>query len=197
MCEYDPITITMARYFFIILLMLILPVTPAAETLYPSGANIILQYNLSAQSINVGDTLTISRVLVNNESYPISGLYFSENIPSEFGLVDQSVTVNGGDINYEFDGSLGSMFPGNRCYYWIVDDPDGSIQNYINPGDSVVVTIRLTCSEAGNYLLPLHTGSFLGNTSGFFATDDAISITVTSSSADITPPERITDLEAF
>jgi uncharacterized repeat protein (TIGR01451 family) len=187
----------MARLFFIIPFLLILPVASAAETLYPTGSNFIMQYNLSTQTIGVGDTLTISRVLVNNESFPISGLYFSENIPSEFSLVENSVTVNGGSIDYEFDGSLGSMFPGNRCYYWVIDAPDGSVQNHINPGDSVVVTIRLTCSKAGNYVLPLHTGSFLGNTSGFFATDDAISITVTSPSADTVPPDRITDLEAF
>ena len=175
-------------------MFLILPLClSAAETIYPSGYNLICEYQLSDQSLSTEDTLIITRTFVNNESFTVGGLYFSENMPAEFDLVDYSITRNGSDLTCEFDDTKGPVVAGNRSYYWVVDDPDGSVQNAINPGDIIVLTARVRCTTPDDYTLPIHTAAFYGNLSGFFSTDQPLSISVTAPS-DTTPPDGIIDL---
>jgi len=184
----------------IVSIMLLIPVLPLyafpAETLYPAGYNLLSQYELSSQSLSPGDTLIITRSVINNELFPISGLYFSENFPAEFNLVEYSVTKNGSEITHLFDSTISSTFADNDCYYWIIDDPEGSVHNIINPGDNIVLIIKLTCSLTGIYSFPMHTGAFYGNSTGFFTTGDSLLINV-SSTSDSIPPSRITDLDAL
>lgn len=153
----------------------------SAETLYPSGFSITSQYELSASTITTADTLVITRTIVNHESFILTGLYYSENLSPEFQVESHSITLNGAGISYSFLGpSSNSVITGYNTYYWIVDEPgsSGSIHNDINPGDSLVLTLMLTCSTVGDYSLPLHTTVFYGNASGIFSTGDTQAITV-------------------
>ena len=127
----------------------------------------------------------------------MSGLYFSDNFPTVFNLIGYSILLDGDDITYQFEDSVESIFFGNNCYYGIIDDPDESIEHVlINQGDTLILTIKLTCPQAGSYIFPLHTSTFYGNSTAFFAADNSYEINVTPA-ADQTPPSAITDMEAM
>jgi len=180
------------------MLTMLIPVnfTFAAETLYPSGYNIISQYYLSDYAITITDTLIITRTVQNNESFALSGLYFSDNLPPEYSLVGYSIRLNGNNISNQFAANIApSIVAGFATYEWVVDDPDGNPENIINPGQSLVFELRLHCGNIGEYQLPFHTTAFLGGSSGFYSTNEAIIVTV-QNSEDTIPPAAIGDLEA-
>jgi len=169
----------------------------AAETVYPNGYNIVSGYGVSAYNITTSDTLVITRTVRNNESFPISGLYFSENLPPAFQVAAHSITLNGAGITYRYQQNLSdSIIGGYDAYYWVVDDPDSlaAIHNVLSPVDSLSFRLKLTALAPGQFQLPLHTTVFYGNNSGFFSTDDFYTITVTGDEIDTIPPARITDL---
>ncbi len=182
----------------IILLTLFIPVnfTLASEILYPSGYNLGSQYAISSYDITTADTLLITRTVQNNESFALSGLYFSENLPSEFSLIGYSIRLNSNDIANQFTANITPLvFNGYTTYEWVVDDPDGYPQNIINPGQTLVFELRLVCAGIGDYQLPFHAAAFWGGSSGFYSTDEAVSLTV-SSAVDNIPPAAIGDLNA-
>jgi hypothetical protein len=182
----------------IITLTLILPVNIAftAETLYPSGYNITSQFELSGTDISTGDTLVVTRTIINNESFALDGLYFSDNLPSEFTLTEYAIKLNGNNITTTYTANISPpIVPGYNTCEWVVDDPDGDPQNLVYPGDILTFEMKLVCFTAGDYQLPFHAAAFVGGNSGFFSTDDPISITV-SSAQDTIPPSAINDLEA-
>ncbi|MEW5924134.1 MAG: hypothetical protein AB1746_09115 [Candidatus Zixiibacteriota bacterium] len=171
----------------------------AAETLYPGGYNISSGYAVSAYNITTSDTLVITRTVRNNESFSITGLYFSENIPPQLQVAAHAIAINGAGINYQYQANLtDSIVGGYDSYYWVVDDPESpaTVQNTLSPGDSLSFRLKLTAMLAGQYQLPLHTTVFYGNNSGFFSTDDMYTITVSGDEIDTIPPSRITDLRA-
>ena len=177
---------------FILVLLLIATTVIAADILYPSGYNFDNQYLINSQTISTTDTLIISRTFSNNESFTVDGFYFSENIPDDFVMQNYTLTLNGNSISHDYDNTQISEFAGNNCYYWIVDDPSGTTQNSISQGDEILLELKLTCDVAGNYILPMHTNSFYGSQTPFFATDDEILVTVTSP-PDTIPPGQIID----
>jgi hypothetical protein len=182
----------------IVLLTLFIPVnfTMASETLYPSGYNLASQYGLSSSNITTADTLLITRTVQNNESFAVSGLYFSENLPPEFSLIGYSIRLNGNNIANQFTANITPLIVnGYTTYEWVVDDPDGNPQNVINPGQTLVFELRLVCASIGEYQLPFHTAAFSGGNSGFYSTDQAIALTVSGTDDNI-PPAAIGDLHA-
>ena len=168
----------------------------ASESLLPTGYNLLSGYDLNTSEITPGDTLVITRTLDNNESFALSGLYFSENIPSQFSIVSYSIKLNGVDIPVQYSSNLSpSIINGYNYCEWLVDSPNGYPTNNIYAGQTLIFELKLTCQTPGNYSLPFHSSSFYGNNSGFFSTDNAIAITV-SEAPDVTPPAAIIDLEA-
>ncbi len=151
----------------------------AQETVYPSGYSIQVFYTPDQTSMAAGDTLTITRWVKNNESFNLTGLYFSENLPSDFQVVSVSATRNGTALPILSTGPFTSLVSGYNAYYWIVDSPDSSenIHNTILPGDSVELQLRVTSNNIGDYIFPLHTTVFYGNGTGMFSYD-TLSISV-------------------
>lgn len=87
----------------VLLIALLLPAyLNPEELLYPTGHNISCWYELSDSAFFAPDSLTITRGLLDNESFPISGLYFSENLPCEFQIISHSITLNGDTMMYSF-----------------------------------------------------------------------------------------------
>lgn len=151
-----------------------------ADSIYPQGNNIICRYDLSGAAFQLGDTLIITRALVNHESFPLSGLYLSDNIPPAFNVVSYTLKYNGNNIDHFYSGaSQDSVIGYYDTYYWVVDDPNvPSISNILYPGDSIVMTIRITFSQGGLFSMPMHTTVFYGDQTGYFATDIALSVAV-------------------
>jgi hypothetical protein len=151
------------------------------EPIYPAGYNILCQRSVSQSVFSTLDTLVVTGSIVNNESFSLSGLYFSENLPDDFMIAAQAVAINGYQAEYEFSGPLGDyIFPGWNTYYWILGDPSngGAYNVEVKPGEDAVFTIKLICSQPGQYSFPLHTVSFYGDQRGFFSTSEPISIEV-------------------
>ena len=180
----------------LLILLLLATSISGADIQYPSGYNFDNQYLINSRTVSTTDTIVITQTFSNNESFTVNGFYFSENIPANFILHSQTLTLNGNSFSYSFDNSQISEFVDNNCYYWVIDDPSGVVQNSINPGDAILLEIKLTCDIAGNYVLPMHTNSFYGNQTSFFTTDDEILITVTNFT-DTIPPDDISDLSGF
>jgi uncharacterized repeat protein (TIGR01451 family) len=145
----------------------------AEETVYPEGYNFICQYEPSDTIAALSDTLLLTRSLVNDETFPANGLYFSENIPPAFTIVSYSIRINGEDIEYLFQEESDSpVIGGCVTYYWVVDEPGSlsTVKNDVNPGDCVDLEMKLTCASAGEFIFPLHTTVFYAGGSGFFST---------------------------
>ncbi|HUV30396.1 MAG TPA: hypothetical protein VMY05_04800 [Acidobacteriota bacterium] len=167
------------------------------ETVHPTGYSIVSTYTLTELEVAAGDTLAITRTVVNNESFPLSGLYFSENLPAQFEIVSYSVTVAGAAGACLFEhAALNPVVAGYETYYWIIDEPGESdtLGSVLNPGDSTVLELRLTCDLAGEFQFPLHTTVFYGNANGFFSADGAAVIVVSESAVDTIPPAKVIDL---
>ncbi len=168
-----------------------------AETLYPSGYNIACDYSLNSQSLETGDTLVITRTIANDEYFELTGLYLSDNLPSEFSIVSHSVRINNDDISDQFQSNISpSVVDGYNTCEWLVDDPEGDPNYFINTLQSLTLELKVTCETPGEYQLPFHACSFYGNNTGFYATDNAIIINITNP-VDTIPPAAIGDLEAI
>ncbi|MEW5924656.1 MAG: T9SS type A sorting domain-containing protein [Candidatus Zixiibacteriota bacterium] len=156
-------------------------IATAADNVYPTSYDISCNYVISSDMVAISDTFTISRTLVNNESFNLSGLYYSDNLPSAFAIVAQNITINGNPVSFVSASPLENhIVEGYNGYYWIVDSPDGSegVSNIIEPGDVVNMQLKVICNSVGNYLLPIHTAVFYGNNVGLFATSDSLEIEV-------------------
>ena len=165
--------------------------------MYPAGFDIQTQYALSDLSVATSETLTVTRTIVNNESFQITGLYFSENLPEELKVISYSIAVNGADVSYIYYNALSSSILDDfETYRWIVDEPGGTgqPQNALAPGDSLVFQLNLASAVAGQFALPFHTTTFFGNGTGFFSTDEMLMITVEDLYPDTIPPAKIIDL---
>jgi hypothetical protein len=159
-----------------------LPLYPAQpqEILYPGGYAISSEYSLSANIFAIADTLKITRKVVNNEPFFLSGLYFSENLPPDFEILSSSVRLNDRPVAFMEEGPFGGYIIDNyNCYHWILDDPiSESVGNVVNQGDSVTLEVLVRSNDIGNYVLPMHTTVFCGNGTGFFSISEAINVEV-------------------
>jgi len=166
----------------------------SAETVHPTGAGVAAYYQLSGTTISTEDTLVVSRGIVNDESFSLAGLYLSEQLPPELQLVSAVVTINGAPTAIA-DSTLpsGTVLSGYTAHCWMLGSPSGGAT--LDPGDSLSLVVKLTCTTEGSYALPLHAATWFGNGDGYFAADNGAAITVTTP-IDTIPPAAIFDLSA-
>ncbi len=180
----------------IVLLFILALSSQAADSVYPATSLVTVEYLWSSQTPAAGESVDIIRILKNNESFPLTGLYFSENLPPEISIDSYIVTVNDSAVNSDYTGPLpDDIENGFDCYRWLIDSPDpiSPYQVTLNPGDSIILTTTVSCSTEGSYQLPFHTVSFYGNGDGLFAMADPESITF-GPPPDTIPPAAIIDL---
>jgi len=167
--------------FFTIIFIIVISEFSHADAVYPSGYDITCRSEVNAVTLIPTDTFILTHTVVNHESFSLTGSYFSGNLPPDFTLADISVTLNGQPVSFETIGPVSDQnIMDYNSYRWIIDYPDdtSSIQNTIDPDDSLTLTIRTTCQEIGNYTLPLNTLAFYGNSTGFFSSTDEIDIRI-------------------
>ncbi len=151
------------------------------ETIHPNGPNLDSRYTISDTTIALGDTLTIVRTLTNNESYPLTGVYLTDNLPNVFSIIDQTVTVDGSPVAYIADGpSANPVLPGFYDYRWTIDSPESteSLSRPLDPGEVLEVRYRAVSNDIGYFPLPLHATVMYGNATGMFAAEAADSVRV-------------------
>jgi len=168
---------------FFLIMILLLPATDKAilsaeEMLHPSHYSITSTYDVSSYEVDNGDTLYITRSLTNNESFNIEGLYFSENVPAGLHPLSFYAFINGSLIIPRYENAPNTIYPGYNTVYWIIDDPLGSIDHVIAPGEEIVLTVLYRCLTSGNYFFPLHTSTFAGNGTSFFSVGNHFIINV-------------------
>ncbi len=154
----------------------------AQDTVYPAGSSVMLSYDINDSVITFGDTLAIRRQLIHDGAFNLNGLYFSDNIPSEFQLASQSVRLNGSTILFLSVGPIGNQIVSNYdLYRWIIDSPDSleTMNQAINPGDTVELEVTFITTDIGEFVLPLHTTAFVTGGTGYFTIGDSIEIRVT------------------
>jgi len=155
----------------------------AQDNIYPSGSNIDSRYTVSDTLISFGDTLTIERRLTNNEAYPLSGVYLTENLPLVFDIIDQTATVDGLAVGVHSEGPVSSgTIDGFNAYRWILDSPKPTenLTRPLGPGEELVIRYRVVSRDIGNFGLPLHTAVMNGNGNGVFAlaTTDTVRVLI-------------------
>lgn len=179
----------------IILTILILGDQAAAQEIsYPAGSNIQIGYSLNFDTVAVGDTLVIERKVINSETFNLSGLYFSENLPPDFEHISESIKVNGTDISYTAIAPVsGGLISGFEYYNWLIDSPlaNENAQYEMKPGDTLSFRLKLICNNPGVYTLPTHSTVMFGDGSALFSTSDPIQVAI---STDNSPPSDIVDL---
>lgn len=175
------------RYIFapiiICALALTAPPTHTQEPGFPTGYNVTSTYTLSDTVLSSADTLTALRTLTNDESFPLTDLYFSETLPPELAIIEASATINGAPVPVIQHGPLASdIVAGYNTWRWILDSPDHAVSRSISPGEQVQLTYRIAASDIGRFSLPLHTVVAYGNGEGFFATstEDTIEVLIST-----------------
>jgi len=151
------------------------------ETIHPSGPNLDSRYSISDTSIALGDTLTIVRTLTNNESYPLTGVYLTDNLPNVFSIIDQTVTVDGSPVAFLADGPAANpVLPGYNDYRWTIDSPESTegLTRPLDPGEVLEVRYRAVSNDIGYFPLPLHATVMYGNATGMFAAEASDSVRV-------------------
>ena len=167
--------------FLLVFLLVTFDGMSAEEPVYPSIYNISSDYSLSSDMVALADTFVISRRLINDESFDFNGLYFSDNLPLEFSIIDQKIEVNGLEVEFETIGPISDhIIPGFDSYHWIIDSRGEftGIDYIISPGDTVSMDLYIVCNTLGRFPLPSHTTVFYGNGSGFFATSDTVEVEI-------------------
>ncbi len=153
------------------------------ETLFPPGYNIVPIFYLSSANFSVLDTVTVIRVLLNNESFSLQNLYLVDNLPNEFTLVDYSLLINDEAVPVVVSGPVeGEMYAGHKTYRWIIDSPNfwEPVNHLMGPGEFLELTYRFVANSPGSFQLPFHSLCFYGNGTGFFTTSGVISVEVTA-----------------
>lgn len=165
-----------------------------AESVYPAGTSVSATYALSSTTLVAGDTLTVTRQMVNGGTYPLTGLYLSEHLPAQLAIVSAAVTINGSPVAVG-DSTLpnGSVVAGCTSRYWILGTPSGGTS--LASGSTLQLRIRIRCLSSGQFTLPLHAAAFFRNGNPGFATGAPLTVTV-NPLADTTPPAAIRDLQA-
>lgn len=147
------------------------------EPVYPGGHNIASDYQLNDTLLALSDTLIISRMITNNDSYALTGLYISDNFPPAATIIDYDLQVGSIQVTPAFtDKQPNAVLPGYDSYWWQIDDlqnPSG-VHDTVDPGETVYLTVRLSFDSVGSYSFPLHTVVFMGDNIPFFATGDTI-----------------------
>ncbi len=147
----------------------------AADTVYPSGSPVTARHALNTASLRGGDTLIILRSLVNHGNTPLTGVYLSQTLPAAFYVIGAEITLNGDSIGASIsDKPTDPVIAGYETYDWVIDDPTNELplHHWIEPGDSLALTIRTVCGHTGQYVLPDRSAAFFaGGTSGFAVMD--------------------------
>lgn len=168
----------------VLALMILAISVKADDSVYPAGSSITSRYTLSDTVVDYPEMVTISRTIVNNESFPLTGLYLSDNLPPGLSAIGYSIQINGSSTGSAFfDANPNEIINGCNSYYWVVDDPANAsgIHDTLYPGDSLVCQLSIAPDSAGLYQLPLHTAVFYGNSTSYFATDDTVTLRVQAS----------------
>ena len=148
----------------------------ARNTVYPADYQITSEYEINSTVLDIDDTMTISRKIINNEPFPLTGLYFSENLPQDFEIISWSVSLNEAILdNIRQESFTNFIFPEYKTCTWIIDDPVSS-DYQLDTNDSIFIDINVVCHMSGLYTLPLHSASFYGDAIAFFTTGEQITI---------------------
>jgi uncharacterized repeat protein (TIGR01451 family) len=168
------------------------------EILYPLAGGLDAQYQLSADSLDIHDTLTITWTLTNNGNFPAANLFFNDNLPPDLQPIWQRTSINGDPIEVLIAGPVDNEVRfGFRSYHWIIDlpDPGDTLNNILGPGQMLEISYRVTARRRGQFLLPFHTVCFYGDTTGYFSISESLTVIVTSeSSCDVLPGDANDDM---
>ena len=149
----------------------------AQEALHPSNAGVSVAYGLSSRDFRVNDTVSVNRSITNNGAFPLSNLYLTENLPSQFLLIGQTISINGANARNAFVGPvLNGEISGYNLFEWVIDypGPGDSLDRSINPGERLDLVYDFVIQSPGNFTLPFHTLSFYSQGSGYFTVADSI-----------------------
>lgn len=133
------------------------------------------------QNHEVVFTLTIT----NNETFDLTGMYFSENLPLSLVIENSVCRIDGDSIDVLYRGPIPQqILPGYNTYRWTMDSPfdEEGVSNILHPGEHL--ELQYAVSEISGhtvprgYVLPFHTACFYGDGSGFFSTADTLFIPV-------------------
>ncbi|MFH1701765.1 MAG: dockerin type I domain-containing protein [Candidatus Zixiibacteriota bacterium] len=151
------------------------------DSIYPSGSNINCTYSLDDSQFRLGDTLTITREITNNESFSLMGLYISETLPPEFEIISTDVTINSLNITHRYiESAIGEIAVGYTTHFFVLDDPDSQLvyNNVLDTGDTVRIVLKVISIQSGEYQFPIHSAVMYSSTSSFFAVGSAADINV-------------------
>jgi len=153
----------------------------AGEILHPANNNIQLEYLLSSTDLNVGDTLIITRTLVNNSPDTINNIFWVDNLPPELTILTYSVHLNGVEISNFYSGPVENwLYNSYNTFRWAVDFPseEDPYNHKISPSDSIALVYSIVCQDHGNFILPLHAASFHNGYHGSYAVGETITINI-------------------
>jgi hypothetical protein len=149
----------------------------AQEVLYPAGYDIDFEYIYEPSDFYQTGSVKIYWTVENNEDFDLSGLYYTENLPTGLSVDDYSVFIDGAPIEAYYTGPQeGHLREGYDTYRWVIDFPNnsGQIDNILEPGKALRLQYEITADNPEDYVLPFHTVCFYGDDTGFFTLADTV-----------------------
>jgi len=157
----------------------------ADEIIHPANNDIQIEYALSSTNLTVGDTLIITRLLVNNSADTLGNLYWTDNLPPGMNILAYSISVNGAAISNYYSGPLkNSLYNSYNSFRWVIDLPaeEDPYNHKINLSDSVAIIYSVICPDQGSFVLPFHTACFHNGDHGSYTIGEPIAVDVSYNS---------------
>jgi hypothetical protein len=142
------------RIFWICVLSVALAQAAAAFT---NDTLIAVSRYYSSDTIVVGDTLDIRFRIENGESYPLYGLFVTDQMPTGFRGLSTKVEIDGADLHgFLLEvGYDGEIYDGNTPNRWILETPPDFRQAaHIPQGGVAEIEYSVECPETGIYVFP-------------------------------------------
>lgn len=169
------------------------------EIVYPEGYDILSAGAVSPDEPNTCDTVMVSRILINSESFSLANCYIVDNLPHTLQFIGYDLSLNGQTINHIFENARhNNLLTGYDTYRWVIDEPspDDTLNVLIAPGDTLELAYLFTVQVAGEYILPYHSFCFYANQSGFFVLADPESLIISQTTDYGSLSGMVSDIDA-
>jgi uncharacterized repeat protein (TIGR01451 family) len=106
--------------------------------------------------VRTNSAVIITASFTNAGAAPLSGFFYSEQVPSGLTVTTLSVLLNGQNItNYLFEfGQDGDVYAGCTPYRWVLEQPPAFVQtNSVPAAGSVQITYSVSSSSPGTFNL--------------------------------------------
>ena len=142
----------------------------APLTMHPAAVPFSSGFRLPPLPFEVTDTLVLEAWVVNRGTVPATGLYFTVHLPAGLSMIGAPAELGKNPVFGE--RLTAGLVDSCRPAHVVFDDPAGSPDLALAPGDSLHVRMYLRAAQAGAYAIPVIAAGFMAGAQPCFALND-------------------------